>query len=95
LRRFRGFFQPLPLYAAEPEENPAPESAVLPAGWPAGVISFYVRSSPDGAVGVKVFKGRATLIDPETGRTMHLQAGQAQRIPAMSRSKPVRITFQP
>jgi hypothetical protein len=94
-RRFREFFQPLPLYAAEPEENPAPENAVLPEGWPAGAAAFYVCASPDGAVGVKVFKGRAAVFDPETGRTVRLQAGQAQRIPAMKRGKPVRITFQP
>ena len=93
--RLGELFQPLPLYAAEPEENPAPENAVLPEGWPAGAAAFYVCASPDGAVGVKVFKGRATVLDPETGKTVRLQSGQAQRIPAMKRSKPVRITFQP
>ena len=95
LDRLRELFQPMKLYAAEPDENIAPESAVLPAGWPTGAAAFYLCASPDGSIGVKIFKGRAVVNDPATGKKVSLKAGEVYRCPPLGRDKPALITIMP
>lgn len=95
LDRLRELFQPMKLYAAEADENIAPESAVLPAGWPNGAAAFYLCAGPDGSIGLKIFKGRAIVNDRAAGKKVSLKAGEVYRCPPLGRDGPALITIMP
>ncbi len=76
----------------EGDDAPAPEAAMVPAGWPAGGSAVYLWSGPGGAVGVRLFRGQAHIEDPAGKGTVTLSAGQVFRGPAVARKRPVVVT---
>lgn len=84
---------PPPLFAQEPPENPGPEEAVLPDGWPSSGVAFYLWSDPSGAVGVRMFRGRARVEDPAAQKPVILNSGEFYRGPAVKRAKDVVVVL--
>lgn len=82
-----------PLFAQEPPENPGPEEAVLPDGWSSSGVSFYLWSDPSGAVGVRMFGGRARVEDPAAQKPVILNTGEFYRGPAVKRAKDVVVNL--
>jgi hypothetical protein len=77
----------------EGEDAPPPEAATLPADWPAGGSAGYLWSGPNGAVGVKLFRGEARIEDPAGKGAVTLAAGEVFRGPAVARKRPVVVTL--
>ncbi len=90
-KRLHDFFEPITLYATETDQNPIPENAVLPNDMGSGDAAFYLWATPDGAVGVKIFYGRAIVEDHETGKTVNLTAGESYHSSSERRSRPALV----
>lgn|GEM_PF-2670808 len=84
---------PSPLFAQEPPDNPGPEEAVMPEDWPSSGAAFYLWSDPSGAVGVRMFRGRARIDDPAAQKPILLSSGEFYRGPAVKRAKGVVVTL--
>jgi hypothetical protein len=93
LSLWRRLVMPPPLFAQEPSDNPGPEEAVLPEGWPSAGTAFYLWSDPSGAVGVKIFRGRARVEDPAAQKPVVLGPGEFYRGPVAKRAKDVVVTL--
>ncbi len=89
----RNLLAPPPLFAQEPPDNPGPEEAVLPEDWPSSGVAFYLWSDPSGAVGVKIFRGRARVEDPAAQKPVVLGPGEFYRGPVAKRAKGVLVTI--
>ena len=93
LSLWRRLVMPSPLFAQEAPENPGPEEAVLPDGWSSSGVSFYLWSDPSGAVGVRMFRGRARVEDPAAQKPVILNSGEFYRGPAVKRAKDVVVNL--